>query len=102
MKRNDTYEVFAELYDAIKRSDSIETVIEEWGGVNLTVPGFIGAVRERAICRELDALPKDWSVRRKIQALSRRFGLNSTTIRRTLAKCRGETGLFAVEGGGDE
>ncbi len=90
----DNIEIFEQFYKEVKESLTIEYFIKEWGGVNITVPAFIGEYRDRAIWERYGQL-KNMGEKHKHLTLSREFGLSSSKIRQTLRRYRGEVGLFA-------
>lgn len=89
----DNIEIFEQFYKEVKESVTIEHFIKEWGGVNITVPAFIGEYRDKAIWERYKEL-KNMGEKHKHLCLSREFAVSSSKIRQTLAKYRGDVGLF--------
>ena len=94
----DNIEIFEEFYDFVKKSESIEAVVKEWGGIQFTVPSFIGEYRDRAIYEEYLKLDPTLGEKIKYLRLSRDFRVSSSKIRKVIQAQKGEVGLFAVGG----
>lgn len=94
----DNIEIFEEFFDFVKNSENIQDVVKEWGGIQFTVPSFIGEYRNRAIYAEYLKLDPLLGEKIKYLRLSRDFRVSSSTIRKVIQAQKGEVGLFAVGG----
>jgi len=83
-------EIFQELYNDIRKSESIEEVIEAWSGVLITIPSFIGEIRDKAIYRHYLTLSPDYTQNRKEIILAKKYGITTNTIKRVLKKFKEE------------
>lgn len=89
----DNMETFVDLYEHIKQAECIEDVIQEWSGANISIPAFVGEIRDKKIYEEYRTL-KNMGESRKYLVLSRQFNLGTRKIQEVIRLYRGEVGLF--------
>ena len=88
MAKSDTLELFEDFFNSIKGSNSIEDTIAEWGGVNIAVPSFTGAIRDKKIYDDFLALNTSYSVNRKYTILARKYNLSTRKIQKLVSELK--------------
>ena len=94
MAKSDALEMFEEFYEFVKKSECIEDVICEFGGIPICVPAFVGAARDKKIYEDFLTLQDSYSAQRKYVILARKYDLGTRKIQEVVSAFRGETGLF--------
>lgn len=89
----DNMEIFEEFYESIKNAECVEDVLCEWGGINILVPAFVGALRDRIIYKEYKELT-NMSESYKYLVLAKKFNLSQRKVREAVSSHKGEVGLF--------
>jgi len=77
-------EIFEELYNDIKKSNSKEDIIESWSSININIPSFSGKIRDNKIYAEYLEMNKALTEERKHIILARNYGISNRKIKKII------------------
>jgi len=77
-------EIFEELYNDIKKSNSKEDIIQNWSSININIPSFSGKIRDDKIYTDYLEMDKNLKEEKKHIILALDYGVSNRKIKKVI------------------